>query len=75
MDGRLGKVETILENVTFVLANHDHLLKGLPTREEFDQFRDENAIAHDRTAKAIERIDMELASSSEAFARLENSIA
>lgn len=74
IDERLGKTEAVLGNVTFMLANHDNLLKKIPTREEFDLFKSENATAHDRTVKAIEKFDQELASSSEAHDRLEEKV-
>lgn len=70
-DKRFEKNDTVLENITSMLVSHDHLLKTLPTREEFDAFKCENAEAHDRTAKAIEKIEQELRASNSAHERLQ----
>ena len=68
------KIDGVLENITVMLVNHDHLLKTIPTREEFDTFKSENATAHDRTVKAIEKFDQELASSTASHDRLKKQV-
>lgn len=74
IDARFENIDAVLENITSMLVSHDHVLKTLPTREEFDAFKGENAEAHDRTAKAIEEIEQELCASNSAHERLQKQV-
>jgi hypothetical protein len=56
----LGEHSYNLEHIIPMLVDHDSMLRKLPTREEFDEFRSENASAHDHMAKSIEKLDQEL---------------
>ncbi len=78
MDERMDRLEqrvTILEGrVTFIvemLVEHDHLIKQLVTRDEFEAFKESNANQHDAMARGLDHLEKEFASFNRGQGRLQ----
>lgn len=73
MDKKLDqKLDQKLAPIIEMLVEHDYLLKTkMVTRDEFNEFRSENAAAHDAMFKRLDRLDTEFVALSASHNRLE----
>lgn len=74
VDGRLDGHDSTFEKIISMLVDHDNYIKRLPTREEFDEFKSNNLALHDRTAKSIEKLEMEFKVHTKAQDRLKDRV-
>lgn len=69
------KVLTKIAHSTAVkVSEHEVALTQFVTKDEFTIFRSENADAHDRTAKALEKLEQEVKAFNRAHSRLEGRV-
>lgn len=78
LEQRMDKLEqrvTILEervvSIIEMLVGHDHLIKQLVTRDEFEAFKESNASQHDAMARGLDHLEKEFASFNRGQVRLQ----
>ena len=74
LKGDVKVLTKIAHSTAIKVSEHELALTQFLTKDEFAIFRNENAGAHDRTAKTLERLEQEFKAFNRAHSRLEDRV-
>ncbi len=74
VDARLAVIDERLDKLEMGIAQHDHTLKTLVTREEFDRFRKEDILFKHKATKKLEDIEEAVKDSTRFDRRLDRKV-